>query len=66
MERILKLYLLLFDIKKDPGESINLIDCKEHAHIALKYAQMMISWRMNNENNTLAQYKTSKKGYVKN
>ncbi|WP_020593376.1 alkaline phosphatase family protein [Kiloniella laminariae] len=38
---------LLFDLKKDPEESLDLAKDPEHFEVVLRYAQKMLSWRQN-------------------
>lgn len=44
---------LLFDLTNDPQELNNLADNPNYTHVVLRYAQKMISWRMENDERTL-------------
>lgn len=44
---------LLFDLEADPGEFNNLANDPAHAQTVLHYAQKMLSWRMNHDEQTL-------------
>jgi len=48
-----KLPPLFFDLEADPGEFVNLADSPEHQGLVLEYAQKMLSWRMNHDEQTL-------------
>ncbi len=43
---------LLFDLQNDPGELHNLANNPDYAETVLKYAQKMLSWRMNSNERT--------------
>lgn len=40
---------ILFDLIKDPGESMNLAQSSSHAGIVAEYCQKLLRWRMKNE-----------------
>jgi len=44
---------LFFDLEKDPGEFVNLAGVAEYAPLVLEYAQKLLSWRMNHDEQTL-------------
>ncbi len=44
---------LFFDLQKDPNEFVNLADDPAHAPQVLEYAQKLLSWRMNHDEQTL-------------
>ncbi|MGB5949272.1 MAG: alkaline phosphatase family protein [Parvibaculum sp.] len=48
-----KLPPLLFDLEKDPGEFVNRADDPAYQRVVLEYAQKMLSWRMNHDEQTL-------------
>ena len=48
-----KLPPLLFDLEKDPGEFVNRADDPAYLPVVLEYAQKMLSWRMNHDEQTL-------------
>lgn len=48
-----KLPPLLFDLEKDPGEFVNRADDPAYLPVVLAYAQKMLSWRMNHDEQTL-------------
>jgi arylsulfatase A-like enzyme len=48
-----KLPPLFFDLETDPGEFVNLAESPEHQRLVLEYAQKMLSWRMNHDEQTL-------------
>ena len=45
---------LLFDLKKDPDQLVNLADDPAYADIHLDYTKKMLSWRMTHEDRILA------------
>lgn len=45
---------LLFDIKNDPEELHNLADDPSYSAVMLKYVKKLLSWRMRNDERTLA------------
>ncbi len=44
---------LFFDLQADPGEFVNLASVAEYAPLVLEYAQKLLSWRMNHDEQTL-------------
>jgi arylsulfatase A-like enzyme len=48
-----KLPPLFFDLEADPGETRNLADDPAYAPLVLAYAQKLLSWRMNHDEQTL-------------
>ena len=48
-----KLPPLFFDLGSDPGETRNLAADPTYAPLVLEYAQKLISWRMNHDEQTL-------------
>ena len=44
---------LFFDLQTDPGEFVNLANVAEYAPLVLEYAQKLLSWRMNHDEQTL-------------
>ena len=46
---------LLFDLENDPGEHENLANNPEYSEILLRYAQKMLSWRMNHDDRKLTE-----------
>jgi len=44
---------LLFDLEKDPDELINQVDNPDYQEIVLRFAQKMLSWRMNHDEQLL-------------
>ncbi len=56
---------LFFDLKKDPYELCNLAENEEYKSLILKYAQMMLSWRMLYNERTLSGMVVSEKGIIK-
>ncbi|HEV2170877.1 MAG TPA: sulfatase-like hydrolase/transferase, partial [Candidatus Binatus sp.] len=44
---------LFFDLKKDPGEFVNLAGDPPYSSLILEYAQKLLSWRMNHDEQTL-------------
>ena len=47
---------LLFDLVNDPFELENLANSPEHQPVVLEYAQKLLSWRMNHDEQTLTEY----------
>ena len=45
---------LLFDIKNDPDELHDLAKDPSYTKVMLKYAKKLLSWRMENDERTLA------------
>jgi arylsulfatase A-like enzyme len=48
-----KLPPLFFDLEKDPGEFVNRATDPSYLPLVLEYAQKMLSWRMNHDEQTL-------------
>ncbi len=48
-----KLPPLLFDLEKDPGEYVNRAGDPQYMPVVLDYAQKLLSWRMNHEEQVL-------------
>ena len=55
---------LFFDLKKDPGEFINQAENPAYASLVLEYAQKMLSWRMNHDEQTLTHLALTDDGIV--
>lgn len=55
---------LFFDLQADPDEMINLADHADYQSIVLKYAQKLISWRMNHDDRGLTETYLSVNGPV--
>ncbi|NKB75571.1 MAG: sulfatase-like hydrolase/transferase [Gammaproteobacteria bacterium] len=55
---------LLFDVKNDPHEFINLANDPQYQLVALQYAQKMLSWRMNHDDPGLTETFLSDSGPV--
>ena len=53
---------LLFDLDQDPEEFNNLAENPEYQNTVLKYAQKLLSWRMQNEDKKLANIKLTTHG----
>ncbi len=53
---------LLFDMQDDPFEMHNLAEQPEHTATMLRYAQKMLSWRMQHAERTLANFHLSDDG----
>jgi len=60
-----KMKSLFFDLQEDPGEFNNLIDHPDYREKVLEYAQKLISWRMNQEERTLANTRITPQGIEK-
>lgn len=59
-----KLPPLLFDLENDPGEFINRANDPECLPVVLEYAQKMLSWRMNHDEQTLTHISLTDDGPV--
>lgn len=59
-----KLPPLLFDLEKDPGEFINRAGDPAYLPVVLEYAQKMLSWRMNHDEQTLTHISLTDEGPV--
>jgi len=55
---------LFFDLQKDPQELNNLADSPEYLPLVLEYAQKMLSWRMNHDEQTLTHMALTDEGVV--
>lgn len=55
---------LFFDLEQDPGELQNQADNPEYASLVLRYAQKMLSWRMNHDEQTLTHLSLTDNGVV--
>jgi arylsulfatase A-like enzyme len=55
---------LLFDLRQDPGEFVNLVDNPEYQSILLEYAQKMLSWRMKHTDRALTEISLTEQGPV--
>lgn len=55
---------LFFDLKKDPGELINVAEDPAYLPKVLEYAQKMLSWRMNHDEQTLTHIALTEEGVV--
>ena len=55
---------LFFDLEKDPGEFVNLAGVAEYAPLVLEYAQKLLSWRMNHDEQTLTHITLSDNGPI--
>lgn len=53
---------LLFDLQNDPGEFTNLAERDDHAAIAFRHAQALLSWRQTHEDQTLTHMMATAKG----
>ena len=59
-----KLPPLFFDLEKDPGEFVNLAGDPAYAPMVLEYAQKLLSWRMNHDEQTLTHIMLSEDGPI--
>ena len=59
-----KLPPLLFDLDMDPGEFTNRADDPAYTTIVLQYAQKLLSWRMNHDEQTLTHISLTEEGPV--
>jgi arylsulfatase A-like enzyme len=57
-----KLPPLFFDLAEDPGEMRNLAGDPAHAPLVLRYAQKLLSWRMNHDEPALTHIALRKEG----
>jgi arylsulfatase A-like enzyme len=55
---------LFFDLDADPGEFVNLAGETSYAPLVLEYAQKLLSWRMNHDEQTLTHIKLSEQGPI--
>jgi len=55
---------LFFDLEKDPGEMVNQVNNPDYAPLVLEYAQKMLSWRMNHDEQTLTHLALTEDGVV--
>ncbi|PKQ03309.1 MAG: sulfatase, partial [Alphaproteobacteria bacterium HGW-Alphaproteobacteria-12] len=59
-----KLPPLLFDLEKDPGEFVNRANDPAYLAVVLDYAQKLLSWRMNHDEQTLTHIALTDEGPV--
>jgi arylsulfatase A-like enzyme len=59
-----KLPPLFFDLEADPGEMRNLADDPAYAPLVLQYAQKLLSWRMNHDEQTLTHLALTEDGVL--
>ncbi|HTR63630.1 MAG TPA: alkaline phosphatase family protein [Candidatus Binataceae bacterium] len=59
-----KLPPLFFDLEKDPGEFVNLAGDSAYLPLVLEYAQKLLSWRMNHDEQTLTHIVLSEQGPI--
>jgi arylsulfatase A-like enzyme len=55
---------LFFDLENDPGELVNRADDPAYRERVLEYAQKMLSWRMNHDEQTLTHLMLTEDGVV--
>ncbi len=55
---------LFFDLERDPNEFVNLADNLDYLPLILTYAQKMLSWRMNHDEQTLTHLALTEDGVV--
>ncbi len=55
---------LFFDLQKDPNEFINEAENPAYLPLVLEYAQKMLSWRMNHDEQTLTHLALTNKGVI--
>ena len=55
---------LFFDLKADPGEFINQAQNPKYQPLVLEYAQKMLSWRMNHDEQTLTHLALTEEGVI--
>ena len=55
---------LFFDLQKDPSEFTNLANDASYAPQVLEYAQKLLSWRMNHDEQTLTHIMLSDDGPI--
>lgn len=55
---------LFFDLKKDPGELVNQANNPDYQSLVLSYAQKMLSWRMNHDDQTLTHLALTDDGVI--
>jgi arylsulfatase A-like enzyme len=55
---------LFFDLQEDPGEARNLAGDPAHLPLVLAYAQKLLSWRMNHDEQTLTHLALTGDGVV--
>ena len=59
-----KLPPLLFDLEKDPGEFVNCAGDPDYLAVMLEYAQKLLSWRMNHDEQVLTHISLTRDGPV--
>lgn len=55
---------IFFDLEKDPGEFVNEANNPAYTSLVLEYAQKMLSWRMNHDEQTLTHMALTDQGVV--
>ena len=55
---------LFFDLENDPEELVNQVNNPDYFQLVLEYAQKMLSWRMNHDEQTLTHIKLTDKGII--
>jgi len=55
---------LFFDLERDPNEFVNQADNPDYLPLVLTYAQKMLSWRMNHDEQTLTHLALTEDGVV--
>jgi arylsulfatase A-like enzyme len=55
---------LFFDLREDPHELINLANHPEYQSLVLEYAQRLLSWRMNHDEQTLTHLALTDDGII--
>ncbi len=55
---------LFFDLENDPDEMVDLVNDPNYTHKVLEYAQKMLSWRMNHDEQTLTHLALTEEGVV--
>ena len=56
---------LLFDLKQDSQELINQAENPDYSSAVVKYAQKLLSWRMENDERTLTHLALEEEGVIK-
>ena len=56
---------LFFDLEKDPDEFVNLANDPDYQGLMLKYAQKMLSWRMEHDDPGLTDYQVTTNGLLR-
>jgi nitrate reductase assembly molybdenum cofactor insertion protein NarJ len=55
---------LFFDLQQDPNEFVNQANNPDYLPLVLEYAQKMLSWRMNHDEQTLTHLALTDNGVV--